>query len=187
MGHVTWTEWGAGGEVCQVGLVSTRRVLGSCRLRLDADILSLDLGGAPRVKGGGGGTTRGDGGGAGARPGGHWPDGDTRGQGGKLLLARGRLLLLGAGLGGHRGLGAGGLVFPDRGVQLVVYHGVLLISAGREGEGGPDLDLGGDIAGHVEQHSVPPGAGPHEDGHLVTWGLARGGRLGTCGLLKSNC
>lgn len=75
-------------------------------------------------------------------------------------------------------------MFPDRGMQLVVYHGVLLIGAGREGEGRTDLDLGGDVAGNIEQHRVPPGAGPHEDGHLVTRGLAGGGRLGACGLLK---
>lgn len=75
-------------------------------------------------------------------------------------------------------------MFPHRGVQLVVYHGVLLVSAGREGEGGPDLDLGGDITGDIEQHRVTPGAGPHEDGNLVTLRLAGGSRFGACGLLK---
>ncbi len=62
--NVTWTERGARSEVCQVRLVCTGRLLGG-RLRLDADILSLDLdlGGAPRVEGGGGGAARGDGGG----------------------------------------------------------------------------------------------------------------------------
>ena len=184
--NLTWTERGARSEVCQVRLVCTGRLLGG-RLGFNADILSLDLdlGGAPRVEGGGGGAARGDGGGPGARPGGHGSDRDAGGQGGQLLLASaGCRLLLGAGLGRHRGLGDGGFMFPDRGVQLVVYHGVLLVSAGREGEGGPDLDLGGDIAGDIEQHRVTPCAGPHEDGHLVTLGLSGGGRLGVRSLLK---
>ena len=75
-------------------------------------------------------------------------------------------------------------MFADRGVQLVVYHGVLLVRAGREGEGGAHLDLGGHVARHVEQDRVAPSAGPHEDGHLVCRGLAGGCRLGACSLLE---
>ena len=75
-------------------------------------------------------------------------------------------------------------MFPNRGVQLVVYHGVLLVGAGREGEGGAHLDLGGHVAGDVEQDRVAAGARPHEDGHLVCRGLAGDCRLGACGLLK---
>ena len=82
-------------------------------------------------------------------------------------------------------------MFADRGVQLVVYHGVLLVRAGREGEGGAHLDLSGHVARHVEQDRVAPGAGPHEDGHLVCRGLAGGCRLGACSLLEkrkdNNC
>ena len=52
-----------------------------------------------------------------------------------LVLSVG--LCLGSGLGG---LGRR-FVFPDGRVELVVYDGVLLVSAGGEGEGGPDLDL----------------------------------------------
>ena len=54
-------------------------------------------------------------------------------------------------------------MFPNRRVELVVYDGVLLVSAGGEGEGGADLDLEREcerlLSGHVNmthlQGSVP--------------------------------
>ena len=75
--YVTWTERGAGSEVCQVRLlVDTRRLL-RLGLGLDADTLSLNqLGGGPRVVSGGCGAAGGDGGGSRARSWGHRSDGD---------------------------------------------------------------------------------------------------------------
>ena len=60
-------------------------------------------------------------------------------------------------------------------VELVVYHGVLLVRAGREGQSGANLDLEGHVAGHVEEDSVAPGGGLHQDRHLVRDRFAGGG------------
>ena len=61
----------------------------------------------------------------------------------------------------------GRLVFPHRGVELVVDDGVLLVGAGREGESCAGLHLQRHVPGNIEEDRVAATRGSHQDGDLL--------------------